>query len=313
MFAVIGDPIEHSISPLLHAAVFSRVGAAAAYERVHVRPDGLNAFVQGLRTGPYCGVNVTIPHKAAIVPLLDGLRGDALFAGAVNTVVRESAGGAVNTVVREGAGAGGAVREGARLFGYNTDMEGLSRAVRGCGYDYAGSVVCVYGTGGAALGAAAKAASCGAKEVRIVGRGAEKTGRVAERARAAGAAKITVFGTKQASDAVSGADIMIHATPLGMKGYGADFEGLAFLAALPPHALVYDCVYTPAETALARAARARGLSAETGLSMLVWQGLISDTLFLRAAGFEYGDAEILTEQIFKSVYNILEKELNAKG
>jgi shikimate dehydrogenase len=297
-YAVIGDPVAHSISPALHATVFERLGIDAQYEKIHVTNEGLVAFAASLKDGisgggaeALCGVNVTIPHKKAILPLLDEVRGDALFAGAVNTVVREDG----------------------RLIGYNTDMEGLLLALESIGSGYKDKVVCIFGTGGAALGAAVKAAAEGAKTVRVIGRNKEKVAAVC--ASSCGKYEnFEQFTTKEGcgipQGSVADADVFLNATPLGMQGYAQDFEDLGFLDALPKTALVYDCVYIPAETTLVREACARGLKAENGLSMLVWQGLLSDIYFLCAAGeTRFTKAEILSPEMFAAVYKTLESVL----
>jgi len=384
-FAVIGDPIEHSLSPPLHGAVFAAAGVEARFDVVRVRPDSLAAFISRVRqTGEPAGLNVTIPHKQRIVPLLDDVLGDAALSGAVNVVtVGNGAAGAAahgnevtsaadtampgngtfnaaNGAATLGNGADGAAArgngaaavgsgaaargngadeaaatgsgtagktpcpEGRRLTGYNTDMEGLLLAVRRCGYDYRGSRVAVFGTGGAALGAICKAALEGAKEVRVFGRNREKAEAAIARAMALDhAAKLdraaeldrkpgteTVFSFRGAPEAekLEDVDIFINATPLGLAGYAEDFADTSFLRGLPPGALVYDMVYTPSLTALVSAARARGLCAESGLSMLVLQGLLADALFFGAPKEEW-----LTEGNFKTGYETLALRLQEFG
>ncbi|MDR0875522.1 MAG: shikimate dehydrogenase [Clostridiales Family XIII bacterium] len=302
-YAVIGDPVAHSISPALHAVVFERLGLDVRYDKVRVRGDDLAAFVSRMKSGKDeggeggegggeapLGVNVTIPHKKAILPLIDEVRGDALLAGAVNTVVRE----------------------GGYLAGYNTDMEGLLLSLVGAGSGYKDKAVCIFGTGGAALGAAVKAAGEGAKTVRVIGRNKKKADEVCMRTAAAANAIVAAiaYDGHIPAQAVLDTDVFINATPLGMQGYSQDFDDLGFLDALPKTALVYDCVYIPAETALVHEARARGLRAENGLSMLVWQGLLSDVHFLRAAGeTRFTKAEILSQEMFSAVYQTLERTL----
>ena len=295
-FAVIGDPIEHSMSPLLHGAVFAAVGVEARFDVVRVRPDSLAAFISRVRqTGEPAGLNVTIPHKERILPLLDEVLGDAALSGAVNVV----------TVGKDPN------PEGRRLTGHNTDMEGLLLAVRRCGFDYNGSRIAVSGTGGAALGAICKAATYGAKEVSVFGRNREK----AEAALARAAALDREPGTETAfsfrgapeAEKLEGVDIFINATPLGMAGYPEDFADTSFLRGLPAGALVYDMVYTPSLTALVRAARERGLRAENGLGMLVLQGLLADALF-----FGVPKEEWLTDGNFKTGYETLARELRVR-
>jgi shikimate dehydrogenase len=289
---VIGDPVEHSLSPALHGAVFETLGLEAVYEKVRVPPGALEDFAgkNSLR-----GYNVTIPHKESIIPFLDEVSGEARLAGAVNTVVRE----------------------GGRQIGYNTDMEGLLRALRGNGTEYRDRVVCVFGTGGAARGVVCKAALEGAGEIRIFGRNGAKAAGIVRAAAGQGDPyrKEPLFRGLPSPEGVRGADIFINATPLGMAGFGEDFSSpgvsrqgvsTAFLEGLPDKALVYDCVYTPGETTLVKAARDRGLRAENGLSMLVWQGLLAEVFF----GLADREA-MLTKELYRAVYDRLEKLLYA--
>jgi shikimate dehydrogenase len=304
-FALIGDPVAHSISPALHEGVFERLGIDAQYEKIHVLRGELGVFVGGQKTGQGAGAaevldgfNVTIPHKVAILPYLDEIRGDAQVAGTVNTVVREDG----------------------RLIGYNTDMEGLLQALKCAGSGYKDKVVCVFGAGGAAQGAVVKAAMEGAKTVRAIARNQEKAGEIcalaAEAAAVAAADAVEIQRVEPENGgippgAVADADVFINATPLGMQGYAQDFSDFGFLDALPKTAIVYDCVYIPAETTILREARARGLKAENGLSMLVWQGFLSDAYFLRAVGeTRFTKAEIFSQEMFAAVYQTLESVLN---
>jgi shikimate dehydrogenase len=329
-YLVIGDPIAHTLSPKLHSILFSELrrqnGAAdaphaaldgvphdakelaldsaketvsdgathdaegdalcdASYGAVRVSPDQLEISIGDLRAGAVRGFNVTLPHKKAIVPLLDEVRGDAASAGAVNTVVRE----------------------GDKLIGYNTDMEGLKLALEARGRTYAGTVVTVCGAGGAAAGVVSKAAVCGAARIYIVGRNEESAQRIAADAQAAADASNPPSASSVApatdaappapridfvrhdfaepsssprlDEALAHTDIFINATPLGMDGARAGFAHFYFIEKLPEGAFVYDLVYKPSETRLVRAARARGLDAEGGLSMLIYQGILSDELF----------------------------------
>ncbi|MCL2463432.1 MAG: hypothetical protein FWF44_12255, partial [Defluviitaleaceae bacterium] len=122
--AVIGDPIGHSLSPLLHGAVFAAAGVNERFDVVRVRPEELEGFIARMReSGEPKGLNVTIPHKERIIPLLDEVRGDAVWAGAVNVVTLEN--GAARSESHE--------TKSWRLIGHNTDMEGLLRSVRSCG------------------------------------------------------------------------------------------------------------------------------------------------------------------------------------
>ena len=147
-YAVIGDPIAHSLSPVIHGAVLSELGAAGRYDAIRVPRGELEGFVRSAGTSGLRGFNVTIPHKGDIIPFLDGTDDEARLCGAVNTVL---------------------VRDG-RLSGFNTDMGGLSEALRYDGRGFRGSRVMILGAGGAARGAAFKAAKEGALSVVILAR-----------------------------------------------------------------------------------------------------------------------------------------------
>jgi shikimate dehydrogenase len=322
-YLLIGDPVAHSLSPMLHAILFaelrkqggaegasfdagesarraagaeasSNTGAQtscdagetvrrrallnASYSAVRVPPECLESSIGALRAGTVKGLNVTIPHKKKIIPFLDGTRGDAALAGAVNTVVRE----------------------GDKLIGYNTDMEGLRLALETRGRTYAGAVVTVCGTGGAAAGVVSAAAACGAAKIYLLGRNEEAASRLsADRAEFVRHDFAETATSPRLDKALAETDILINATPLGMDGTGLFFADVSFIEKLPVGAFVYDLVYKPVETELVRAARGRGLGAESGLSMLVFQGILSDELFF---GVET-DRRALYEAARDKVYN----------
>ncbi|MDR1572477.1 MAG: shikimate dehydrogenase [Clostridiales Family XIII bacterium] len=258
-FAVIGDPIGHSMSPEIHNAVFREAGELQRYCRIHVPRGMLGGFVAKARESGLRGFNVTIPHKRDIIPFLDETDGDARLCGAVNTVVAR----------------------GGRLCGYNTDMGGLLEALVEKGRGYGGRRVAIIGAGGAAAGIALKAAMEGARKVTVLGRSPEKAEGIARAAAAAGAdARFAALGDRTLGEAAGEADILINATPMGMKGSGERFRSLDFLKRLPEGALVCDLVYNPPRTALLREAAALGIEAMNGLGMLARQAFLADELFL---------------------------------
>ncbi|MDR1471934.1 MAG: shikimate dehydrogenase [Synergistaceae bacterium] len=249
--AVIGDPIAHTLSPLIHTAIFGALGVDAAYSALRVPRGALPEFAARARSSKLRGFNVTMPHKSGIIPLLDEVAPDAGACGAVNAVT---------------------IR-GGKLRGFNTDMDGLLEALRAAGFGYGGKRVLILGAGGAARGAAYKAAREGASRVTILARGAE---RASETALLASSGEMT--GDAMSREAAR-ADILINATPLGMSGAGDDFPSLDFLERLPSGALVCDLVYNPSETKLLRAAKGLGLAAMNGRGMLIYQAILADELF----------------------------------
>jgi shikimate dehydrogenase len=269
-FAVIGDPVGHSLSPAIHNAVFAALGLDCRYSAIHVPKGGAGAFVARARASGMRGFNVTIPHKQKIIPFLDETDEDARLCGAVNTVVN---------------------RQG-RLIGYNTDTDGLLWALTRRNRAYSGCNTVILGAGGAAAGIAVKAARGGARRIAILARRTEKAEEIRRAALcaapvggtgvAATAPKIMIAELRPAElrAAASDADLLINATPLGMSGVKGDHESLDFLKALPAHTLVCDLIYKPSRTSLLREAEALGLDTLNGMDMLISQALLADEHFL---------------------------------
>lgn len=242
---VIGHPIAHSRSPMLHGYWLAHYGIDATYERRDVAPDALAAFVAAVRTERWAGCNVTVPHKTAIIAHLDRLDATAEAIGAVNTVWRE----------------------GDVLVGGNTDAPGFLANLddRAPGWDRPGGHAVVLGAGGAARAAVAALTRRG---LRVA---------IANRTRAAASLLAGRFGAGVSDHAMAelprllvGADILVNTTSLGMSGKPPlDID----LAGLPPHCVVHDIVYTPMDTALLRRAAARGLRTVDGLGMLLHQAV----------------------------------------
>jgi shikimate dehydrogenase len=246
---VIGWPIGHSKSPLIHRFWLAKLGLEGDYSRFEVHPDGLQAAVRALPALGMRGVNVTIPHKIAVMAHLDDLDDSAVAVGAVNTI----------KVFADG-----------RIGGANTDMSGIIEGAAAAGVP--GHEVIILGTGGAACAAVAAAVYLEADWVTIVAR---DTDRGAELLRKAGQqGTILPFGGPLPRSPA--AALLFNATSLGMTGKPPLNFDLGFL---PETATVFDAVYAPLETPLLRAARARGLSAVDGLTMLIGQAAMAFDIF----------------------------------
>lgn len=258
VYAILGDPVKHSLSPIMQNAAFAAFGIEAIYVPFHVAAEHLPAAVAGLRALKVRGVNVTIPHKEAICPLLDRLDATARLIGAVNTVV---------------------LRDG-KLVGYNTDGAGLIRALeRGLGFDPAGQRVLVLGAGGAARAAVVALAQSGARQVDIANRSIARAQSLV--ARYAGHFQQTCFtalalNDKDLAASIKNADLIINSTSIGLSG--ESFNVLVW-SDLKDGCVVYDMVYQPPTTALVRDARAAGIAAGDGLGMLAAQGEIAFQLW----------------------------------
>lgn len=264
---VIGDPIAHSKSPLIHGFWLDRLGIAASYGKSHVRGDALAAFFTERHADPaWRGCNVTLPHKEAVAPFLDAIDPQAAALGAVNTIYRGS----------EGA-----------LVGTNTDVNGVADAL--AGHDLAGRVAVVLGTGGAAKAAFAQLAQHGCSDVRVLARSPDK----ALRSAAACGLAVTALPFTAATGAFAGAAAAINATQLGMAGQeampGFVLEEIATMAA---QALVFDMVYVPLETELLMAARRLGHSTADGLTMLIGQAAVAFEKFFGQQPPREADAEL---------------------
>jgi shikimate dehydrogenase len=257
-YCVIGDPIGHSLSPLIHAAVFEALGVPMGYEAVRVAPEALAAFVDGARREGRPGFNVTLPHKQAVIPLLDESDGDARLVGAVNTV----------------SAAGG------RLVGSNTDVEGCRAALERGGWSPASGAVVLLGAGGAARAAVRALSLAGLKKLTVY----EIDVRRAESLRTGLASPLgidmEIVGSESALEIpVRRAGLLINATPVGMWP-DTEAAPLPDPGWLSPSALVFDMVPNPVETRLLREARSRGARTVPGLVMLVAQALAADEIWL---------------------------------
>ncbi|MGN6269483.1 MAG: shikimate dehydrogenase family protein [Sphingomonas sp.] len=257
---VIGDPIAQSKSPLIHTFWAAKLGLDVTYRATHVVANGLADYLDARTADPaWRGCNVTMPHKQAVLDLVEdpgGLR---------NTI------GAINTVFRGDSDA---------LVGTNTDAAGFAAPI--ADVDLAGRSVVVVGSGGAARAILFALARLGAGPVTLLARNALK-----------GAALLSHFGLKGAvkplDAALPPAALLVNASPLGMAGHPPlDLD----LAPLPDDALVYDIVYTPLETPLLAAADARGLETVDGLDMLVGQAALAFEIFFERAPPREHDAEL---------------------
>ena len=239
---VVGSPVRHSLSPLIHNAWIQAAGLDAVYLAFAPPADGFVRLVDGLRGGTVLGLNVTLPFKERALACADTASVAARAAGAANLLV---------------FGEDGAVAAD------NTDGVGLLAALSQAGFRPGDAPVAVLGAGGAARGAVLALLAAGVPEVRVVNRGLE-------RAQAIAAANdgVVPFAWADVWEALSGVAAVVNATSLGMTGQ----PPLELpLDAAPAAAVVMDMVYKPLETGLLAMARAAGHPAADGLAMLIGQ------------------------------------------
>jgi shikimate dehydrogenase len=257
---VIGDPVAHSKSPLIHRFWLDRLTIDGDYRLCHVRPDDLGAYLATRRHDSHWrGCNVTIPHKISIIGLVDDPGGVADGIGAMNTILRNPDG---------------------RVIGTNTDAAGFLAPISDLPLQ--GASIAVVGTGGAAHAALFALARINVGPVTVIARNPLK-----------GAALLARFGLKGQVQGLEArlppVRLLVNATQLGMTGQP---PLLPDLAPLPADALVYDMVYAPLETPLLLAAQQRGLAIVDGLEMLVGQAALAFELFFGVAPPRDHDADL---------------------
>jgi len=253
---VIGDPIEHTMSPVMHNAVLKEMGMDYVYVAFQVKKEGLSEAIQGMRGLNIRGLNVTIPHKVAIIPLLDRLDHLAELIGAVNTVVND------NGV----------------LTGYNTDAGGFLQALLERGVEPKGKNVVILGAGGASRAISFILAERGSSLVilnRTLDKARECASRIGEVFQ--GEVKALEFDSENLAKALTEADILVNTTSVGM--YPDTDKTPVNSDLLRPGLIVVDIVYNPIKTKLLRAAEAVGAKTVGGLNMLAWQGALAFELF----------------------------------
>ncbi|MFK2824440.1 shikimate dehydrogenase [Bacillus sp. B190/17] len=250
LFGVIGDPIAHSMSPLMHNDAFGRLGIDGYYQPFHVKPDDLEAAVRGMKAIGVQGFNVTIPHKSAIIPLLDQVDPLARAIGAVNTVVREQNG----------------------WTGYNTDGMGFVRGLREAyGEPLEDKRVLLIGAGGAARAIYYTLASENVNQIDIANRTLEKASVLVDNCPYPVASKVQT--TDEAAKQLDVYDIVIQTTSIGMTPLIE--ESPLSMANMKPGAFVSDIIYNPLETKILKDAEERGARIQNGLKMFVYQGALA--------------------------------------
>ena len=261
LYGVIGYPVGHSLSPVLQMAAFQAAAISAQYLRLEITPEELPAAVDALRHKPFAGWNCTVPHKAAMLALVDERDAAAQAAGGVNTVLNESG----------------------RLIGFSTDGPGWVRAIReDFGLDVRDLRVLVLGAGGVGQAIARQCALEGCERLVIANRTLEKARQLAERlaphfhsTKLQGAhARLKAVPLEESAIAreLDSVDLVVNGTASGLR---ASDPPVLPARILQPHLCVYDTIYRPARTGLLRAAQEAGARCANGLSMLLHQGALS--------------------------------------
>jgi len=245
-YAVIGDPVEHSLSPIMHEAGYRALNMDATYHRIRVSSSTLKESLSFLKNNNYSGWNVTFPLKEEIVPFLDHLTASASIIGAVNTV----------KVV---AG---------QLHGHNTDGEGFVKSLINNGYDLKNKKIVLLGAGGAAKAIALTLASRDL-EILILNRSVKKAENLIRQIASLGGK--ASCGLLARGNWLKEVDLLIQTTPVGMKGedFLFDLHGIKY------GCLVIDLIYNPYVTSLLAQAKSYGCKTMNGLEMLLYQGALA--------------------------------------
>lgn len=255
LFCLLGDPVSHSKSPAMMNAAFAAAGIDGVYLALRVNAPALGAVVSALKAVGCGGVNVTAPHKEAVIPFLDKLSAAAEASGSVNTIVFD----------------------GGSAAGHNTDGDGLVAAIEEkLGRPVGGKAIVILGAGGAVRGVLPALSAAGARSIVIANRSVAKAEELARRFAAAAAITAAPLTRGALSGAMAGADILINATalPVGSMTF-LDIH----LAALKPGALVFDMNYGRAPSDVGRLMAQHSLEYSDGLPMLLFQGARSFTLW----------------------------------
>ena len=257
LLGIIGHPVGHSLSPRMHNAAFARDESDYVYVAMDVLPDRLTEAVEGLRALGFVGFNVTMPHKEAVLSLVDELDEAARLAGAVNTVVTQ---------------------KGGLLRGFNTDGSGFVEACGEVGVSFHGRRVLLLGAGGAAAAIAAASLKEGASHLYVVNRTLSRAEDLcAKLAKVTRGPQVLARPLDEVAETAAEAEIIVNATYLGMKKE----DPLPLPApCITAQKIVCDAVYVAGgETALIQHARRTGAHAVSGGRMLLYQGVQAQRLW----------------------------------
>jgi shikimate dehydrogenase len=249
---VIGDPISHSLSPFLQNFLIRHFALPFTYEALHIRSADLPVMMQRLRDGEFRGINVTIPHKKAVLPLLDEIDETAARIGAVNTIAIDNG----------------------KLFGYNTDVIGFQRSLEVANVSVEGKAVLVLGAGGAARAVVFALLQSRVGKFFLCNRSTARVEElVATFAMHAADSQLQTVPWPNRSFWVAAAvpDVIVNATSIGM--HPQIHESPLPHHVFTPNQAAVDLVYNPLQTFFLQAAMAAGAKAINGLGMLIYQGV----------------------------------------
>ena len=248
-YCIIGDPVDHSLSPAIHNAAFSSLGLNCSYISFRVQEGQLKNSLDSLRAINIGGFNVTMPHKVRVLEYVDQYDKTVELVGAANTVKNEDG----------------------KFCAYNTDVLGFIKPLRQRGIDFSGFEVTILGAGGAARAVAvALASERGIANINIFNRNTNRSKELANLLKKLGL-KASIVSSDNIQNIASKSNLIINTTPLGMK----DEQSLIKSSSIRKDAIVYDIVYKPINTNLLESARTAGAKVVYGYEMLLEQAIAS--------------------------------------
>jgi shikimate dehydrogenase len=262
LLGIIGDPVEHSLSPVMHNSAIASLGLDYIYVPFPVKPGDLATVLAGFKAVNLVGFSITIPHKQEIIPLLTEISEDAANIGAVNTVWRTASG----------------------WKGTNTDAEGFVAPLKVLDRDWSKTTPVILGHGGAARAVIAGLANLGCREIHVVGRNIDKLARFYQSWNHAPkiTALLKIHNWDNLSSLIPAADLLVNTTPVGMSpNVEASPVEASLMQKLKPTAIAYDLIYTPNPTQFLKLAQAQGIIAIDGLEMLLQQGVAALQIWLQ--------------------------------
>ena len=262
LLGIIGDPVEHSLSPLMQNAAIAKLSLDYVYLPFPVQNANLQRALDGFAAIGVIGFNATIPHKQAIIPLLTETTPEAQAIGAVNTVWR--------------------IENGWK--GTNTDVTGFIAPLKAIERDWSETTPVVLGNGGAARAVVAGLHELGCLEINVVGRNKDKLAQFWKSWQDSPqiSSLLKIHDWENLSSLIASADLLVNTTPIGMYPHvDASPVEESLMARLPKKAIAYDLIYTPSPTQFLSLARQNGAKAIDGLEMLVQQGAAALEIWLQ--------------------------------
>ena len=262
LLGIIGDPVEHSLSPIMHNTAIASLGLDYVYIPFPVKQGDLDRAIAGFTAVDLQGFSITIPHKQDIIPLLTEITEDAQNIGAVNTVWRTTTG----------------------WKGTNTDIAGFIAPLKAMARDWSKMTPVVLGHGGAARAVIVGLINLGCSKVHVVGRNPDKLARFYQSWQHAPiiASKIKIHNWDNLPALLPATDLLINSTPVGMSPkIDASPISESLMQKLQQNAIVYDLIYTPNPTQFLKLASAQGATAIDGLEMLLQQGVAALEIWLQ--------------------------------